>query len=598
MAKQQANFLFKLRMVYTIMFVMAGFLVVYSFRWQLFDAERFAAEAAGRSADQRIPSVRGSIYASDGTTLAYSEPRYDVFIDIPELLLRETQEIQTRDEFVSKVAPLIDKTPEQLKIFIEEQYEQGIKYVKAQTSITVETRNKLNALKVDADEKLAENQRRKLTGVSLQETSKRIYPEGQLAAQVLGLTQQLDSGQTVGLGGIEGEWQELEPLEGVVSGERDARGNAIGISAERTIAAQRGNSIYTSIDKKLQQIIEDKLKWGVEAYSAKSGSIVIMDPKTGEIKAIANYPTYDPNLRETTDPEAYGNKAISEPYEIGSVGKIFTLTAAIDTNTVEPDSVILEGHEGCEKILDDLEPVCTHDKLPQPALPIKEAFARSDNIYFLHLAQKMPKELFYKYMINFGITRSSGVDIKGESTGVALTEPSRWNVSDQAAYSYGHSYQMTLLQATAAVGAVANYGVLMQPHVVTKVERPDGTSIEMDPTPLRQTNSRETTVLMDEMQFQIYKNNIFWSERHYNDLRNYKIAMKSGTALIQRNGVYTRDINATYSGYDASPDRSFVMLVRLERPQGSLASTNARVLWLETFRAFKDYLGVRRIGEF
>lgn len=598
MANQQ-GFISKIRLVYAVMLIGAILLVMFAFRWQVVEAEKFSLEADGRSKESFIPAVRGSIYAADGTTLAYSEPRYDVYVWIPELIFREQKNIQTREEFTSKIGPLIDKTGEQLKQELDDVYKNGVRSIKIADAVTVEVRQKIIDLTVDADKDLPANNRRHITGYELVETSKRIYPENQLASQVLGLTKELDTGKTIGLGGLEAEWEELEPLEGIISGERDAHGNAIGISAEKTIGAQRGNSIYTSIDKKVQAVVEEKLKWGVEAYSAKSGSVVVMDPKTGTVIAMANYPTYDPNLREATDPAVYGNKAVSEPFEIGSIGKIFTMAAAIDMAAVTPNSVILQGHQGCEKIHEELEPVCTHDKLPQPPMPIKDAFALSDNIYFLHLAQLMDKQGFYDYLNEFGIGHSSGVDIKGESTGALLKEPVKWNVGDQAAYSYGHSYQVNLLQATSAIGAIANRGILMQPHAVTKVKRADGTEISLQPRAIRRIVSESTAQQMDEMMFQIYQNNIFWSERHYADLKNYKIAMKSGTAVIPlANGLgYSNDINATYAGYDASPDHTFVMLVRLERPVGALASMNSRIVWLEIFRSIKDYLGVRRIGE-
>lgn len=580
--------------------MVALLLIIFAFRWQVAEAERFTLAADGRSQLSYIPSVRGSIYASDGTTLAYSEPRYDVYVWLPELQFRELKEIQTRVEFTDKLGSLIDKSGEQLRQELSALEAQDVKYIKVADSVTVEVRNQIMALTLDADKDKPENQRRKLTGYEMKETSKRIYPENELASQLIGLTKQLEDGSTVGLGGLEAEWAELEPIEGIVSGERDARGNAIALSAEKTVEAQRGNSIYTSIDKRLQLLVENRLKWAVEAFSAASGSVVIMDPKTGEVKAMANYPTYNPNLREAKDPSVFGNKAISEPYEIGSVGKSFTLAAALDTGTVNPDSVIIQGHQGCEKIHDDLEPVCTHDKLPQPPLPIKEAFALSDNIYFLHLAQLMEKQDFHDYLVNFGIGIPSGVDIKGESAGYPVKDVEKWNVADQAAYSYGHSYQMNLLQVANGIGAIANYGVLMQPHVVNKVQRVDGTEITLPPRAVKRVITKETAQTMDEIMHQVYQNNLFWWERHYDDLRSYKIAMKSGTALIPlKNGLgYSNEINATYAGYDASPDRSFVMIVRLERPQGSLASTNARILWLELFRDIKDYLGVKRIGEF
>lgn len=576
------------------MFVFAGLLVVFSLRWQLVEAGRFSQFADQRYRDDVIPALRGTIYAADGSTLVYSERVFNVYVYMPELEFFESRGLQTRTEFTDKLAPLLDSTGEKLREVIDKYASQGTRWIKVGSEISVEKTEQMDELKRDKDGG-------KLIGQFLEPTSKRIYPEGRLASQVLGLVTVRDKGKTVGSGGIEGAWDgSLEPLEGFIFGERDALGNAIATASEKTIEAKRGSSIYTTIDKQIQNAVQENLKWAVETYEAESGSVVVMDPKTGEVMAMANYPDYDPNLRETKNPEAYGNPAVAEPYEIGSVGKIFTLATAIDAGVVEPSSVILEsGHLGCEKIHDDLEPVCTHDKLPQPPMAISEAFALSDNIYFLHLAQMINKEVFYNYMRNFGIGSRTGVDLDGESS-APLKDWESWNVADVSAYSYGHSYQMNLLQAASGVAAVANYGVRMEPHFATKLVDSDGKERVFVPTAVEQVLDPSTTYLMDEMMYQIYKNNIFYWEHHYDDLRDYKIAMKSGTALIPRtDGLgYTNDINATYVGYDASPDRKFILIVRLERPVGALASQNARVLWLETFRDIKDYLGVKKIGEF
>ncbi|MCA9379164.1 penicillin-binding protein 2, partial [Candidatus Dojkabacteria bacterium] len=549
------------------------------------------AAAFGRSQQEEIPALRGSIYAKDGTTLAYSEPRYDVYVWLPELQYRELKGLQTRADFTEKVGALTDYTGEQLAQYLEEMENNGVRWIKIAGQVTVEAREKIMNLTVEGDSGA------KLAGYDFIETSKRIYPEGSLASQTIGLTNQDDDGNTIGLGGIEGEWDgNLEPIAGYLSGERDAKGNAIGISTERTIESVRGNSIYTSVDKHLQQIVEQHLKWAVETYNADSGSVVIMDPHDGSIMALANYPTYDANLRENKDASAYGNKAVSEPYEIGSVGKIFTLSTAIDLGVVTPDSVIIQGHNGCESISDDLLPVCTHDKLPQPPMPIKDAFALSDNIYFLHLGQLIEKQDFYNSLQKFGIGHASGVDLQGESFGY-LKDWEKWNIADVSAYSYGHSYQINLVQATAAVAAVANGGVLMQPHVVQKVVQADGTEIDFEPQVINRVIKPETAALMSSMMYVIYQNNLFWWEHQYDDLRSYNIALKSGTALIPDKYGYTNEINATYAGYDANPEHTFVMLARLERPDGSLASMNTRVLWMEIFRDIKDYLGVKRLGQ-
>lgn len=587
----------RVRIVYTMIFVLAALLAALCTKWDVVDAAYFRSIAESRVRDGILKALRGTIYAADGTTLAYSERRYNVFIYTRELFFAEEKMLQTRREFTSKLAPIIDTTVENLERKIIENREKGVEWIKVASNITSEQHDKIQNLRRDRDAALKPEKQGRLQGFGFEHTSKRIYPEARLASQVIGLTNPNEKGDMIGLGGLEGGWDgHLEPVEGFVQGETDALGNAIGIASSMTIEAERGSNIYTTIDKYLQKVTQDKLKWAVEKYQADSGSVIIMDPKTGAILALANYPDYDPNVREETDGNVYGNQAVSEPYEAGSVGKIITLAAAIDSDTVTPDTVVIEGHKGCEKIHQDLEPVCTHDKQPQPPLPIKEAFALSDNIYFLHLAEKIEKEkptMFYQYLTNFGVNRASGIDLQGESIGVPLTDPKLWNIGDIAAYSYGHSYQVNLVQIADYVSAIANKGVRMQPYVVSKIVEGDGNVVEFKPQALARVVTESTTNQMDIMMNAIYKRNIYGWEGYYNGLRNAPIAMKSGTALIQRNGRYTNDINATYVGYDFSPERRFVMVSRLENPrQGDLAGQNARLLWLETFKEIKGYLGM------
>jgi cell division protein FtsI (penicillin-binding protein 3) len=407
----------------------------------------------------------------------------------------------------------------------------------------------------------------------------------------------------VGISGLEAEWDGyLEPQVGFVQGERDAVGNAISLASEKTIEAKRGSSIYTTIDKKLQNIVERDLKRAITKYKAKSGTVIIMDPKTGYIMALANYPDYDPNLREEKDPEAYGNKAVGEPYEVGSVGKVLTLAAAVDAGVVKPGSVILKnGHEGCEKIHKDLNKVCTHDSLPQPAISIAQAFALSDNIYFLHLGDILEKSspgIFSEYLDKFGIGKPAGIDISGESFGY-LKDWKLWNIGDIAAYSYGHSYQVNAIQVISSVAAVANYGTRMQPKLIKKIVEDDGTTIEFKPVPVAQVVKPTTTKHMDMMMGIIYQNTIGYYPWEYSHLGEYKIAMKSGTALIPNNiGGYSNRINATYVGYDATPCRTFIMLTRLEDPKvGDLASQNSGFLWMDVFNDVRDHIGVPKKGE-
>lgn len=201
----------------------------------------------------------------------------------------------------------------------------------------------------------------------------------------------------------------------------------------------------------------------------------------------------------------------------------------------------------------------------------------------------------YNYLKAFGVGNSTGIDLTGESIG-NLKNYVQWNTGDVSAYSYGHGYLINAVQATAGVGAIPNKGVRMKPYIVTKVEDSEGNVREYKPEQVERVIKEETANTMIDIMHRGFQASIGMYEYYYHDLLNYNIGMKSGTALIAESTGYTDDINGTYVGFDGSPERKFVMFVRLEKPQkpqgAKIAYNNTRLVWLETFAAIKDYLAV------
>lgn len=580
----------KLRSFHFILILFVVLLVAFCVRWQVAEAAKFREFAKGRSVTAPLKSYRGSIYAKDGSTLAYSEPRFNIFVWMDDLILSETNNTQSREEFYRKMAPAINLSTVELEEKINNYFDQKIRWIPVAKGLTDKEFEKVKNLKRDTDPE------RTLAGWDYEVTSTRIYPEGRLGAHVIGLTNEVN-GKMVGVGGLEEQYDGiLNPRTGFQSGEKDAIGQTVTAALRETIEPKNGSSIYTTIDKKLQQIIEKKIKEGVETYKAVSGSIVIIDPKTGSIMALANYPDYDPNKREEKDPAVYGNSTTLRPYEAGSIGKVMTMAAAVDLGLIDKDTVILpNGHQGCEKIHNDLAPLCTWDKLPQVG-PMKafECFYKSDNICFFHIAEMMNRKDFFNYLTKFGVGSASGIDLgRTDSYGI-LTEYIDWNKGDVAAFSYGHGYQVNLIQAVDYTATVANYGVRMKPRVVEKVIDSDGNVQEYKPIVVERAVSRETADKMAEMMNINFDNSTpeWWYKQLY---YNYNIGVKSGTALLVENGVYVNDINASFVGYDESPERTFAMAVSLDKPQepaSKLSFYNSRPLWLDTFDAIKDIIGV------
>jgi cell division protein FtsI/penicillin-binding protein 2 len=231
-------------------------------------------------------------------------------------------------------------------------------------------------------------------------------------------------------------------------------------------------------------------------------------------------------------------------------------------------------------------------------MPLRDCFAKSDNICLYHVAKEyLSTEEFHNYLVKFGIGQSTGIDLAGESYW-PLKDAQYFNIGDIAAMSYGHGYLVNLVQAADAISAIANNGVRMKPYVVTKVIDSDGNVSEYKPQIIDTVISKETSDRMLEMMRYNFENSIYYGEWWYEDLKNYDLGVKSGTALIATQSGYSEEINASFIGFDQSPQRTFIMAIKLEKPQlpegQNLSAYNVRPLWLDTFAAVKDIIGVPR----
>ncbi|MBD3280170.1 hypothetical protein GF389_01435 [Candidatus Dojkabacteria bacterium] len=554
-------------------------------RWQLIEHDMFASLANERIVDQKIPELRGEILARDGTTLAYSEPRFDIIVYKTELQFAEKYEKQTRDEFVQKVSEVLELEG------LAEKLEDGNNWQTIKYKVSYNKKEEVLGLKRD------KNPDQNLLGLRVAYTSERIYPEETLACHVTGYLGKNDIGESVGSAGLEHYWEGLlKEQEGFNLTEVDSFGNIIALDDIEQIDARRGAVIQTTIDKNIQEKIEGRLKAGVERYGAKSGSVIVMDPKTGEIIGFANYPDYDPNIYyDVENNRSFKNVAISDPAELGSVGKVFTAAAALNEGEIQPDTIVLNSHSGCTTVKEkerDWE-ICTYDKKPQGKIDATQALVKSDNLALYEMSKMIGQEKLHDYLREFGIGTKTGIDMSGESNGL-LRDVDTWTNVDSATYSFGHGYQMTAIQAIRGIGAVANDGMLMTPYVVSKVEEADGTVREYNPIVNSQIIKQSTAQKLKDMMYEVFKSNL--DESRYKSLTKYNIAMKSGTATIpfKDRAGYSKEVNATYVGFDASDEKTFIMLVKLEEPKAveRLSYYSARILWLDIFIDIKDYLGV------
>ncbi|MDD4183919.1 MAG: penicillin-binding protein 2, partial [Candidatus Izemoplasmatales bacterium] len=432
-----------------------------------------------------------------------------------------------------------------------------------------------------------------ISGVGFEEYPVRYYPERTLASHVLGFVGSTESGEKVGYFGIEGSLNEdLRGKPGKAVEETDALGNPILMGNYKTVPPLQGRNIVLTINRAIQYIVEKSLQKGVEKYKAYSGSVIVMDPFTGEIIAMANYPTYDPadfNAEESFD-DKLGRKnierknlSISETYEPGSVMKPLTISAAVDLNIVGPETTFVDSGP----VVYSTHTINNWDGKHYGVQTITELLQKSNNIGAAWVGHQVGRDNLYKYLSNFGIGEKTGVDLEGEDTGI-LRNKDDWTDIDIANISFGQGVSATPLQVLTAFNAIANGGYLMQPKIISKIID-EKFETEIPPKNIRRVISKETSDTMIDLLEKAAEG----GEAKYFILKDYRISGKTGTAEIPEGGKYSANrTNATFVGFLTS-SKAFSLIVKLREPQESpWASETAVPLWMEIASELVKYYGI------
>lgn len=293
-----------------------------------------------------------------------------------------------------------------------------------------------------------------LRGVYLQKEPKRYYPKGDLAAQVLGYVGMDDAG----LSGIEREYDtQLHGRPGAMLISVDARKKWFG-SVEKQPTP--GQNVVLTIDEKIQYIAERELQTAMEQTKAIAGTVLVENPRTGEILALANRPTFDPNLSKEITPEKLKNHAVSDVYEPGSTFKLVTISAAIDEGLTRPDELI-----DCQMGSIVINGLRIHDHKAFGLIPVSKVLAFSSDVGAIKIALRLGEERFYKYIRSFGFGQQTGIELPGETRGLAKPL-NRWSKVSIGAISMGQEIGITPVQLAGMVSSIANDGVLVRPRIV------------------------------------------------------------------------------------------------------------------------------------
>lgn len=399
----------------------------------------------------------------------------------------------------------------------------------------------------------------KLPGIGFTKEHRRYYPNSEVGAQVLGFTG-LDP---KGLEGVELQY------DGVILGqggylvtERDALGRGLGPGDPVVKKGRGGSSLTLTLDKNLQYIAEKELAAGVREARAKAGTIVVLDPRSGAVLAMASQPDFNPNAPGKYRPDNWRNRAICDTFEPGSTFKPILVAAALNEGLVHPEQKIY-----CENGAFRVGGRTIHDTRRYENLTVAEILKVSSNIGTAKIGKMLERERFHNYIQAFGFGQSTGIHLPGEVTGL-VRRPSQWFEIDLAAISFGQGISVTPLQLAAATAAIANGGYLMAPYVVEKIVDNYGQVEKHEQRLVRQVVSEKAARQVRDMMIAATEEG---GTGTLASVPGFRVAGKTGTAqkVDPVTGGYSVDKRiASFVGFVPAEDPRLVVLVAIDEPTG------------------------------
>src|SRR2546423_9195478 len=436
---------------------------------------------------------RGELLDRQGRQLARSVQTVSLFFD-PEGL-----DAQALDGTAQQLAQALGRKQSELADEFHQAQAENRRFIWVARRLDADQANKIGAMD--------------LPGIQTRLEPKRFYPNGSLAAHVLGYVG-LD-GQ--GLGGVEQSYNsKISGEPGRLFLERDARGKPY---ESYEIAAKSGQTVVLTIDQSIQYQAEQALQTAVQNSHAKSGTVIVLDPRNGEILALANAPTFDPNKVAEAKPETRSNWALQNIYEPGSTFKIIAFSAALEKKLAKTDDRI-----DCQMGAINVAGRIVHDH-PYGSLTIAEALAKSSNVAAIKLGLRVGDETMYDYITRFGFGSRTGIELPGETAGI-LRKVERWQPSSIGSIAIGQEVGVTPVQMVAAFGALANDGVRIAPHLIREVRNADGTVVYRAEPEQRRVLNAETAVTLRGMLEGVTLNGTAKKAQ----LDGYSAAGKTGTA--------------------------------------------------------------------
>ena len=493
---------------------------------------------------KRTKQLRGTIYDRTERALAMSVQTKSLFADPTEI-----EDVETTAKAVAKVLKV---KPSEILTPLKEAKESGKRFVWLARKLDEDAAKKINeTLK---DENLKKYDEPRFVGLHWKEEQKRSYPYQTLAAHVIGFS----NAEDVGSAGIEQSQEEL--LHGAVIKSWQERDRLGRIYEEEQVEREEPKDIVLTISNSIQYKTEQALEAGVKKSNAKSGMAIVLNPKTGEILAMANYPTFNPNKYTEFAAEIFANRAIHDIYAPGSVFKLITYSSAIDSKIINPD-----GQIDLSKGFVEVAGRRFDDPHATKAMSYSEALAVSSNAAAIKTAMRLGKDGFYSYAQKFGFGQPTGIELPAEANGI-LRSPANWYGDSLASMSIGYEIGVTALQMATAYAAIANDGVRVQPHIIKETRRADGKVFSTTTPQQTRIVSAQTARGLKKMLREV----VLKGTAKRAQLNGYTSAGKTGTAWkynAQIKRVDSGKYVSSFIGFAPADNPEVVIAVVMDEPK-------------------------------
>lgn len=594
----------RLYVIMAIIFLLVGSVIARLYNLQVSKYDLYIALASDQhQVYNKLEAKRGRIFMQDNKNstdnelypvatnkdfaLAYAIPKE---VENPEELAVKLYEIFDKNEVEKEVDKLLEGDDYFLGVQIsldesEEKKKEIEEFKKVKRDLEIEVRQKkiIDAYKEKltkkndpyepirkkiTDEQLEQVKNLNMPGIDFIMEKHRFYPEGNVGSQVLGFVGFTDKGQT-GRYGLEGFFnEELSGRGGAIRTERSAGGELIIINDREYSKPLDGSDLVLTINRSIQFMACNKLSEEASRHGADGGSVVVMDPSTGAILAMCSWPDYDPNnYADIEDANVYNNPAIFDQYEPGSIFKVITMAAGVDSGKITPETFYQDNGyiniEGWPKPIknSDYETAGAHGWVNM--ITVLEKSLNTGSIFAM--LQTGVGE-FGQYVERFGFGEKTGIELETEVEGnINSLRAKNVRPVEAATASFGQGITVTPLQITSAFAAIVNGGILMQPYLVKEIITPSGNKIETQPREIRRVISERAALLVSGMMVRVVDD----GHAKLAKVDGYFIGGKTGTAQVadkEKKGYGDKTIH-TFVGFGPVDDPKFVMLVKLDDPK-------------------------------